>query len=109
MEGLLKRSRSAGIGLFLATQSPGDLDYKCRDQVLTWLIGRVKEPTAIAKLKPMLDRKPDAADKLAAQATGEFYLVRESGVNPIKVSRNLLTTTQLSEARITTLAHGKSD
>ena len=42
MEGLLKRARSAGIGLFLATQSPGDLDYKCRDQILTWLLGRVQ-------------------------------------------------------------------
>ena len=40
MEGLLKRSAVRGIGLFLATQSPGDLDYKCRDQILTWLVGR---------------------------------------------------------------------
>jgi len=38
MESLLKRARSAGVGLFLATQSPGDLDYRCRDQVLTWLV-----------------------------------------------------------------------
>ena len=104
MEGLLKRARSAGIGIFLATQSPGDMDYKSRDQILTWLIGRVKEPTAIAKLKPMLDRKPDAVDKLAAQATGEFYLVRESGVNPIHVLRNLMPTAQLPEDRILELA-----
>ncbi len=104
MEGLLKRARSAGIGIFLATQSPGDMDYKSRDQILTWLIGRVKEPTAIAKLKPMLDRKPDAADKLAGQAAGEFYLVRESGVSPIHVLRNLMPTAQLSEDRILELA-----
>ena len=100
MEGLLKRARSAGVGIFLATQSPGDLDYKCRDQVLTWLIGRVKEPVAIAKLKPMLDRRPDAADRLAGQTAGEFYLVRESSVSPIKVCRNLVPTAQLSEDRI---------
>ena len=54
LESLLRRGRSAGLGVFLATQSPGDLDYKGRDQILTWLLGRVKEPTAIAKLKPML-------------------------------------------------------
>lgn len=104
MEGLLKRARSAGVGIFLATQSPGDLDYKCRDQVLTWLIGRVKEPVAIAKLKPMLDRKPDAAEKLAGQTAGEFYLVRESGVNPIRVTLNLVPTEQLPEDRILALA-----
>ncbi len=33
MENLLKRARSAGVGLLLATQSPGDFDYKCRDQI----------------------------------------------------------------------------
>ena len=43
MEDLLKRARSAGVGVFLATQSPGDLDYKCKENVRTWLIGRVKE------------------------------------------------------------------
>ena len=108
MEGLLKRARSAGVGIFLATQSPGDLDYKCRDQVLNWFIGRVKEPVAIAKLKPMLDRKPDAADKLAGQSAGEFYLVRESGVNAIQVARNLMPTQQLPEDRILALARTKS-
>ena len=78
MEDLLKRARSAGVGVFLATQSPGDFDYKCKENVRTWLIGRVKEPRAIEKLKPMLAAaKGDVTDKLAGQATGEFYLVRE--------------------------------
>ena len=104
MESLLKRARSAGIGLFLATQSPGDLDYRCRDQVLTWLIGRVKEPRALEKLKPMLERRPDALDKLAAQKAGEFYLVRESDITPIRVRRNLIPTEQVPEDRILELA-----
>jgi hypothetical protein len=54
MEDLLKRARSAGVGVFLATQSPGDFDYKCKENMRTWLIGPVKEPRAIEKLKPML-------------------------------------------------------
>ena len=105
MESLLKRARSAGIGLFLATQSPGDLDYKCRDQVLTWLIGRVKEPVAINKLKPMLDAgRVDAAAKLPGQAAGQFYVVRESNVTAIQVDRNLIPTDQVPEDRILELA-----
>ena len=51
--------------------------------MLTWLIGRVKEPVAIGKLKPMLEAKPGAADKLADQKTGEFYMVREADVLPV--------------------------
>ena len=108
MESLLRRARSAGIGLFLATQSPGDLDYRCRDQILTWLIGRVKEPVAIGKLKPMLEAKPGAADKLAEQKAGEFYLVREGDIQPVNAARNLIATEQLPEDRILALARGKS-
>ena len=59
-------------------------------------------------MKPMLDRKPDAADKLAGQSAGEFYLVRESGVNAIQVARNLMPTQQLPEDRILALARTKS-
>ena len=51
LQSLLKRARSAGLGLMLATQSPGDLDYKSRDQITSWFIGRVREDTALRKLK----------------------------------------------------------
>ncbi len=105
MEDLLKRARSAGVGIFLATQSPGDLDYKCRENVRTWLIGRVKEPRAIDKLKPMLAAaKGNVIDKLAAQAPGEFYLVHESSVMSVRSNESFMHTEQLSENEIVGLA-----
>jgi hypothetical protein len=105
MENLLRRARSAGVGLFLATQSPGDLDYKCRDQIRLWLIGRVKETVAIAKLKPMLDAgRGDPASRLPGQQTGQFYLVRDREVVAIQAQRSLIDTQQLPEARILELA-----
>jgi hypothetical protein len=109
MEGLLRRARSAGLGLFLATQSPGDLDYRCRDQIQTWLIGQVKESVAINKLKPMLESKPGAADRLAQQKTGEFYLVSEGSVAPVQAARNLIPTEQLADERVLELARGNSN
>jgi hypothetical protein len=108
MESLLRRARSAGVSLFLATQSPGDLDYKCRDQIRTWLIGRVKEQVAISKLKPMLEAgRVDAAAKLPGQGTGQFYLVREREVTPIQSEPSLLATAQVSEDRILELARAR--
>ena len=93
MEDLLKRARSAGVGVFLATQSPGDFDYKCKENVRTWFIGRVKETRAIEKLKPMLAAaKGDVTDKLAGQATGEFYLVRESSVTAVRSDQSFVRT-----------------
>jgi hypothetical protein len=105
MEDLLKRARSAGVGIFLATQSPGDFDYKCKENVRTWLIGRVKEPRALDKLRPMLGVKGGAIDKLAGQGAGEFYLVRESSVIAVRSDESLMRTEQLPENQIAQLAH----
>jgi hypothetical protein len=105
MEDLLKRARSAGVGVFLATQSPGDFDYKCKENVRTWLIGRVKEPRALEKLRPMLAAaKGNVTDKLAGQGTGEFYLVRESQVTAVRSDESFIRTDQLPENQIAALA-----
>jgi hypothetical protein len=105
MEDLLKRARSAGVGVFLATQSPGDFDYKCKENVRTWLIGRVRETRAIEKLKPMLAAaKGNIVDKLAGQATGEFYLIRESRVTAVRSDESFLRTEQMAEDQIAELA-----
>lgn len=105
IENLLRRARSAGIGLFLASQNPGDFDYRCRDQILTWLVGKVTQGTAIAKLKPLFDAaRIDASDKLAGQSAGQFYLLKESVGQAIRVDRNLIPTQQLPEDKTLSLA-----
>lgn len=105
MENLLKRARSAGIGLMLATQSPGDFDYKCRDTIRTWLVGKVKEKTALNKLKPMFaESKLDVAAKLPTQGTGQFYLMRDKDVFGMQSHPSIVFTEQLSEERILELA-----
>ena len=109
MENLLHRARSKGVGIFLATQSPGDLDYKCRDQIRTWLVGRVKEKTAIDKLRPMLDAgRVDAATKLPGQTVGQFYLLREKSVQPVQVDPCVIATAQVPEDRILEIAETRT-
>lgn len=39
---LLKQARAFGVGLVLATQNPGDLDYKGLSNAGTWFIGRLQ-------------------------------------------------------------------
>ncbi|MDL5055641.1 DUF87 domain-containing protein [Oscillatoria laete-virens NRMC-F 0139] len=39
---LLKQARAFGVGLILATQNPGDLDYKGLNNAGTWFIGRLQ-------------------------------------------------------------------
>ena len=42
---LLKQARAFGVGLVLATQNPGDLDYKGLTNCGTWFIGRLQAET----------------------------------------------------------------
>jgi hypothetical protein len=105
LESLLKRARSAGLCVMLATQSPGDLDYKCRENVRNWFVGLVKEPRALEKLKPMLsESKLDATTLLPKQKVGQFFMLTETGALPIAAPRNLLETQQLAESEIALLA-----
>ncbi|XXY45979.1 helicase HerA-like domain-containing protein [Sorangium sp. So ce269] len=105
MENLLKRSRSAGLGIMLATQSPGDLDYRCRDNVRTWFLGRIKEQTALLKVKPMVEVAPgDILSKLPSQETGEFCVVGEKKVSPFRARRSVLETEQIADEELISLA-----
>ena len=106
LQSLLKRARSAGLGIMLATQSPGDLDYKSRDQITSWFIGRVREDTALKKLKAAFqsDSGLDAASVLPGQTVGEFHLVQEGLVRSMKAHRSLITAEQVPFDRIEQLA-----
>jgi GTPase SAR1 family protein len=107
LQSLLKRARSAGLGLMLATQSPGDLDYKSRDQITSWFIGRVREDTALRKLKAAFQSESglDPAAVLPGQTVGEFHLVQEGHVRPMKAQRSLIDAEQVPFDRIEQLAH----
>jgi hypothetical protein len=110
MEDLLKRARSAGVGLLLATQSPGDFDYKCRDTIRSWFVGRVKEPTALAKMKPMLsDCRVDVASKLPTQEPGQFHLLRDGSVSSLRADLSAVPPEQLPEEEILALARRTRD
>jgi Helicase HerA, central domain len=106
LQSLLKRARSAGLGLMLATQSPGDLDYKSRDQITSWFIGRVREDTALRKLKAAFQTESglDPAAVLPHQSVGQFHLVQEGYVRSLKAQRSLISAEQIPFDRIEQLA-----
>lgn len=56
---LLKQARAAGLGCVLATQNPGDLDYRGLSNIATWVLGRLATNQDIAKvqgaLKPVFE------------------------------------------------------
>jgi hypothetical protein len=110
LESLLKRARSAGISVMLATQSPGDLDYKCRENVRNWFVGLVKETRALEKLKPLLsESKLDATAVLPKQKVGQFFMLTEDVALPVLAQRSTVETQQQSEPEIASLARRQSN
>src|SRR5208337_3162620 len=105
IEHLLRRARSAGLGLLLATQSPGDFDYRCRDNIRTWFVGQVKETNSLVKMKPMLSEcRVDVAARLPGQTTGQFHLIRDGVVTSLMADPSAVDPRQIPEDEILSLA-----
>lgn len=104
LQDLLKRARASGLGVMLATQSPGDLDYRSREQINTWFVGRIGERRSIEKLEPLFERKPSAANKLGELRPGQFLVLQDATVSEIERMPSLLVTDPVSEMEILQLA-----
>ena len=51
---LLKQARSAGLGIVVASQNPGDLDYRGLSNIATWVLGRLATNQDISKIQSAL-------------------------------------------------------
>ena len=100
---LLRRARSEGVGVILVTHHPGDLDYKARDLIATWLVGKVAQDRAIEKMRNLLTSYPNVGTRLATQPTGHFFVLGD-GVREIKSDRSMMTTEQLADHEVAQLA-----
>lgn len=77
---LLRQARKYGLCCLLATQSPGDIDYKALGQVGTMAFGRITGERALYKVEPVLRAQPgidteDIINGLPAMPKGRFVLV----------------------------------
>lgn len=70
---LFKQGRKYGVGVMLATQNPGDVDYRAMAQAGTWMIGLLRLKQDINKVKPMYANLPDRGmkDSTSGQLSGE--------------------------------------
>ncbi|MHA1994641.1 MAG: helicase HerA domain-containing protein [Candidatus Hodarchaeales archaeon] len=93
---LLKQARAAGLGCVLATQNPGDLDYRGLSNIATWVLGRLATNQDIAKvqgaLKPVFEGSGGTEEefrslmsKIRALKPGNFIAYNPKyGVNMLK-------------------------
>lgn len=77
---LFKQARKYGVGCVIATQNPGDIDYKSIAQISTYLIGSLKTKQDLAKIETRIESlAPVSAgelmQKIPALKKGAFLLL----------------------------------
>jgi len=69
---LLKQARAFGIGMILATQNPGDLDYKGLSNAGTWFIGRLQSQNDQRRVIAGLESLATADNNIDLNAAGRL-------------------------------------
>lgn len=84
---LMRQARKYGLCCLLATQSPGDIDYKALGQVGTIAIGKLSTPQELRKVEPHLSAYGASRELLAAlprKRPGEFVLLSDEHPEPVE-------------------------
>ncbi|WP_372368234.1 helicase HerA-like domain-containing protein [Candidatus Uabimicrobium sp. HlEnr_7] len=76
---LLKQARKYGVGCLIASQNPGDIDYKAISQCSTWNLGRLISRQDIKKVEKILRSiSPEDAENIVSELptlnAGQFLL-----------------------------------
>jgi hypothetical protein len=73
LELLIRQSRAFGLGIILATQSPGDIDYRIMGNLGTRFIGKLRTERDIEKVSVAMGVSPSQLTQdLANLSTGDF-------------------------------------
>jgi hypothetical protein len=76
LELLIRQARAFGIGIVLATQNPGDIDYKMLANIRTRFLGKLRSENDIAKVSVGLGLL-QVKEQLAQTTAGEFMYADE--------------------------------
>lgn len=100
---LLRQARKYGVGILLATQSPGDVDYNALGQIGTWLLGRLVMRQQMDKVMPFLSAAgrgmdmEDILDGLPAMEKGKFIMVcPEAYEQPVQIKTRWLVSQHMT-------------
>ena len=95
---LFKQARKYGVGCLMATQNPGDVDYRAMAQFGTWALGRLTTRQDLKKIEPTVKSlAPDQCDailsRLPALKPGEMVLLSPDQLGaPVEIRTRWLAT-----------------
>ena len=75
LETLIRQARAFGLGIIVATQNPGDIDYKILGNIGSRFIGKLRTDNDIEKVASATDNKPsELKATLSKLKIGDFFL-----------------------------------
>lgn len=95
---LFKQARKYGVGCLMATQNPGDVDYRAMAQFGTWALGRLTTRQDLKKVEPTLKAlAPEQSDailgRLPALKPGEMVVLSPDQLGaPVEIRARWLAT-----------------
>jgi len=104
LQDLLRRAQTTGLAVVLASQSPADFDYRSRDLISTWFLGRILDRESVDRMKPLLEHLPPIRSKLGRLELGRFVMLQDRGVLDLERAPSLMRTELLSEDELISLA-----
>ncbi|MFT4326408.1 MAG: helicase HerA-like domain-containing protein [Candidatus Woesearchaeota archaeon] len=70
---LIRQARAFGLGIIVATQNPGDIDYKILGNIGTRFVGKLRTENDIEKVATAMDMSPSVLkEDIAKLKTGDF-------------------------------------
>ena len=86
---LFKQSRKYGIGCLMATQNPGDVDYRSMAQISSYMLGRLMTDQDIKKVDQMIksfvqDNPDELIRSLPTLKTGNFKLISPDNFDDVQ-------------------------
>lgn len=95
---LFKQARKYGVGCLMATQNPGDVDYRAMAQFGTWALGRLTTRQDLKKIEPTVKSlAPEQSDAILARLPslkpGEMVLLSPDQLGaPVEIRTRWLAT-----------------
>ncbi|HMG57011.1 MAG TPA: hypothetical protein VK601_26110 [Kofleriaceae bacterium] len=103
LQGLLERAGAAGLGMVLASQRPGDLDYRRCASVDTWFVGKTDEPT-LDRMKALFERRPLGHRNLTRLEPGRIVMLRDGGARDVERVPPLVRIEPIEDTELKALA-----
>jgi hypothetical protein len=103
VQDLLKRAGAAGLGLVLASQRPGELDYRRCVEIDTWFVGKTDEQT-LDKMKALFEHRPLGHRNPSRFESTRFVMLHDGGARDVERGSPLVRIERLEGAELKTLA-----